>query len=121
MEEFGCWREAKRCDFVAIELARIRDDLGLEFFEQISPLLASVTSTSGLLRDLHDLFPIYRLRVHLVRDFLTVILPCLQKTLTDMDIYIDIKNTMPSATQWVYLNERLNGQGGQSLVTRFAM
>lgn len=121
MEEYGCWQEARRCDLMAVELARIRDDLGLEFFEQTSQLHASVTSTSGLLRDLHDLFPIYRPRLHLIRDYLTVLLPCLQKTLSDMDIYVDVKNTMSSATQWVYLHDRLNSQGGQTLVLRFAM
>lgn len=120
MEElFGCWQEARRCDRVAAELVRIRNTTELEFWDPVTVLLREVESTSRLLRDLHDLFPIYRPRVPIVIHYLTIILPCLQKTLRDMMIYID--NAIPAPTQWEYLNERLSNQGGIGLAPRFVM
>ena len=118
-ELFGCWQEARRCDRAATELYRIRDTIELEFWEAVTFLLREVESTSRLLRDLHDLFPIYKARVPIVIHYLTIILPCLQKTLRDMMIYID--NAIPAPTQWEYLNERLSNQGGMGLTPRFVM
>jgi hypothetical protein len=121
MEElFGCWREAQRCDRVATELLRIRSALNLDFYDHITELLREVESTSRLLRDLHDLFPIYKSRVPIVLYYLTVVLPCLQKTLRDMMIYVD-NDALPPGSQWVLLKERLSEQGGMALAARFVM
>lgn len=120
VELFGCWQEARRCDKIAMELSRIRSTTELEFWDRVTVLLREVESTSRLLRDLHDLFPIYKDRVPIVIYYLTVILPCLQKTLRDMLIYID-HDAIPAPMQWQLLNERLNGQGGMGLAPRFSM
>lgn len=121
MEElFGCWQEARRCDRVAGELLRIRSATELEFYNPITALLREVESTSRLLRDLHDLFPIYRSRVSIILHYLTVILPCLQKTLRDMLIYID-HEAIPAPRQWTLMMERLSDQGGMGLTPRFVM
>jgi hypothetical protein len=119
MEVSGCWREAQRCDLVARMLLRTRRELSADYLNHISDLLREVESTSRLLRDLHDLFPNYRSRVPIVLYYLTVILPCLSKTLRDMLIYID--NDLPPATQWVLMNERLSEQGGMAIAARFVM
>ena len=97
----GCWREAVRCDRVSEELLRIRSTTELEYYDHITDLLREVETTSRLLRDIHDLFPIYRSRVTIVTYYLTVILPCLQKTLRDMMIYINHEN-LPALTQVCY-------------------
>jgi len=120
MEVFGCWQEARRCDIAASQLLRIRQDLRLEFYEPITALLGGVEQISRLLRDLHDFVPIYRSRVPFVHYYLTVILPCLQRTLRDMDIYIG-NDMLPPARQWILMGERLNEQGGMTLPARFAM
>jgi len=120
VELFGCWQEARRCDRVATELLRIRATTDLDFFNPVTVLLREVETTSRLLRDLHDLFPIYKDRVPIVVYYLTVVLPCLQKTLRDMMIYID-HEAIPASTQWEILNERLNEQGGMGLAPRFVM
>jgi hypothetical protein len=118
-ELFGCWREAQRCDKVAVQLSRIRD-LNHDFRDNITAVLREVESASRLLRDLHDLFPIYRSRVPVVLYYLTVILPCLCKTLRDMTIYID-NESLPSRTQWILMTERMGEQGGTTLAARFVM
>jgi len=120
MEEFGCWREAQRCDRAAILLIRMRNELTTPFHTHITALLREIESTSRLLRDLHDLFPIYRSRAPIVVYYLTVLLPCLSKTLRDMMVYIDNEG-LEYPTQWTLMNERLSEQGGMPLVHRFVM
>jgi hypothetical protein len=117
MEEFGCWREAERCDRVTIQLVRIRHELTTA---EPTPLVAAVESTSRLLRDVHDLYPLYRARAPIVMYYLTLVLPCLCKTSRDMMVCIS-NEELPSPRQWALVNERLGDQGGMSLVDRFVM
>lgn len=119
-ELFGCWQEARRADRVATELLRIRATTDLEYYDRITALLREVETTSRLLRDLHDLFPIYRDRVSIILYYLTIILPCLQKTLRDMMIYID-HGALPPYRQWELMIDRLSDQGGMGLTPRFVM
>ena len=116
----GCWREAQRADRVAEGLLRTRTILDLEFYDQISAILREVESTSRLLRDLHDLFPIYRSRVPIIFYYLHVILPSLVRTLKEMKFYLDNDN-LPARTQWTLMSNRLNEQGGITLAARFAL
>ena len=118
-ELFGCWREASRCDKVATQLLRIRDS-NPDFWDHITALLREVGSASRLLRDLYDLFPIYRSRVPVVLNYIAVLLPCLCRTLRDMLIYVDNDSLAPRA-QWALLNERMGEQGGTTLAARFVM
>ena len=120
VEWYGCWLEARRCDRAATELLRIRNTTELAFWNPVTILLKEVETTSVLLRDLHDLFFIYRGRISIVLYYLTVILPCLQKTLRDMMIYID-HEAVPALTRWKLLNRRLDDQGGMGLAPRFVM
>lgn len=114
----GCWLEAARCDRVALILLRMRNDLMLPFHEHITALMRELELTSRLLRDLYDLLPMYKIRVHITLYYLNVILPCLAKTLRDMMIYID-NNQLSLPSQWTLMNERLGDQGGIPLVHRF--
>jgi hypothetical protein len=120
MEELGCWREAERCDRVASQLLRIRRELNGEFVKDISQLATEVESTSRLLRDVHDLFPLYRTRAPVVLYYLTLILPCLCKTSMDMTVYVT-NDELLSRRQWILMNERLGEQGGMPLSERFVM
>jgi len=120
MEEcFGCWQEARRADKVAAILLALRTALP-EYYENISAVLKEVESASRLLRDLYDLFPIYRSRVPVVLYYLNVILPTFQKTMRDMLIYID-NGDLPARTQWTLMSQRLSDQGGMTLAQRFVM
>ncbi|TVY46216.1 hypothetical protein LOCC1_G002527 [Lachnellula occidentalis] len=121
MEElFGCWQEAQRADKVAVFLLALRTALKPEYYENISAVLKEVESASRLLRDLYDLFPIYRTRVPVVIYYLNIILPTFQKTMRDMLIYID-NGELPARTQWTLMSQRLSDQGGTTLAQRFAM
>jgi hypothetical protein len=121
MEELlGCWREAQRADKISAHLLRIRNLVGLEFYDHISAVLREIESSSRLLRDLYDLFPIYRSRVPIILYYLNVILPSLCKTLQEMMVYID-NDVLPPKARWTLMNERLRDHGGMSLAARFVM
>ncbi|KAK0104621.1 hypothetical protein ONS95_004907 [Cadophora gregata] len=121
MEELlGCWREAQRADKAVVQLLRIRAVLDLEFYDHITAVLREIESTSRLLRDLYDLFPIYRSRVPIIIYYLDVILPSLERTIKNMMVYID-NDAFPARTQWTLTVERLGDQGGMSLPTVFVM
>ena len=96
-ELFGCWREAERADRVATALQHIRVVTGPEHTRHITAVMTQVDGASRLLRDLYDLFPIYRAWVPAVMYFLVVILPCIQRTMMDMMTYIDNGNLSPRA------------------------
>lgn len=52
--------------------------------------------------------------------YLQIILPCLCKTLRDVMVYLDNPGLSPRQ-QWVMMYADLNGEGGLTLVERFAM
>ncbi|KAH7330177.1 hypothetical protein BKA65DRAFT_565289 [Rhexocercosporidium sp. MPI-PUGE-AT-0058] len=116
----GAWREALRADKAVVELLRIRRELELEFYDHITAVLREIESTSRLLRDLYDLFPIYRSRVPIIIYYLDIILPSLERTIKNMMVYID-NDAFPARTQWTLMVERLGDQGGMSLPTRFVI
>lgn len=121
MEELlGCWREAQRADKVSTELLRIRKTLGLDFYDHITAMLREIESSSRLLRDLYDLFPIYKDRVPIIVYYLNVVLPSLCKTLSHMLIYVD-NPSLPARSQWVLMCERMEEQVGMTLVARHVM
>jgi hypothetical protein len=120
MEEPGCWREAERCDRVALQLLRIRREVTIDSYDEITRLLLEVEATSRLLRDVYDLFRLYRERTHVVEYYLTLVLTCLSKTARDMMLYIDNDGLLPGS-QWVLMNERLGDQGYMSLADRFVL
>jgi hypothetical protein len=120
MVELGCWQEAERCDRVATQLLRIRGEITSESFEEITQLVVEVEATSRILRDIYDLFRLYRARTPIVTYYLTLVLGCLQKTLRDMMIYIS-NDELLSGRQWVLMNERLGDQGDISLIERFVL
>jgi hypothetical protein len=94
MEELsGCWQEARRVDMIIVELLSLRTTLAPEFYEQITAAIEATEICSRLLRDIYDLFPIYRSRVPMLIYYLKVFLPSLQKTARDMKIYLDNTGT----------------------------
>jgi hypothetical protein len=118
--EFGCWHEAERCDRVALQLQRIRGQLIVDAYNDITRLLLEVEATSRLLRDVYDLFWLYRERAYVVEYYLNLILACLQRTLRDMMVYVD-NDGLPPGRQWVLMIENLGDQGYISLSDRFVL
>ncbi len=116
----GCWQEARRADKVADHLLRIRSEVDLEYYDNITAVLRNVESASRLLRDLYDLFPIYKPRVPIIVYYLNVCLPSLCQTMREMMLFLD-NQSLPPNRQWILMYERLTDQGAMGLPTRFIM
>jgi len=116
----GCWREAERADLVSMQLTRLKDLLGLELYDHISTVLREVDNISRLLRDLYDLFPIYRSRFPLVEYYLDIVLPSVQRTFKDMMIYVDNEG-LPPRTQWLMMIDRMNDLAHLTLASRLVV
>lgn len=119
-ELLGCWYEARRADNVTTHLIRIRNALDIEYYESITALVAEIESSSRLLKDLYDLFSIYRSRVPILINYLNLLLPPISKTFRDMLVYLD-NDSLPCQIQWILMVERLGNRGGMTLAATFVM
>jgi hypothetical protein len=86
------WREAQRVDKIAASLASLRATLDIELTDHIMAVFREVESTSRLLRDIYDLFPVYRSRVPIILYYLNVLLPSLSTSLKDIAFYLELNN-----------------------------
>lgn len=121
MEELlGCWYEAQRADKVAAHLIRIRAVLDLEYYEPISALAGEVESSSRLLRDLYDLFPIYKSRVGVIVYYLNLLLAPISVTLREMLVFLE-NDGLTFQKQWTLMLEKLGERGGMTLASTFVM
>lgn len=123
MEEelYGCWVEACRCDKVASLLLLLRSKNEVDdYYDNITILLREVESSSRLLRDLYDLFAIYRSRIPYIHYHLTVILPSMSKTMRDMMVFID-NDQLPTRLQWRLMGEKWLEESEMGLSNRFQM
>lgn len=119
-ETVGCWWEAKRCDDVAAALTRIRTSLDASAHADITNVINEVLHSGSLLRDLSDLLRIYRNRVSLVREFLGILLPCLERSVDDIRHHLGEKGVTFKQV-WMSITARMSREGGGSLYTRFIM
>lgn len=122
MEElYGCWQEARRCDKVATRLLLLRSKNEVDdYYDDITILLREVESSSRLLRDLYDLFAIYRSRIPYIHYYLTIILPSMSKTMRDMLVFID-NEQLPTRLQWTLMGEKWIESSELGLSNRFQM
>lgn len=120
-EPFRCWREAEKADDIVAQLTRIRRGLDPTFVEEVKDVVREIAKSSMLLRDLSDLFKIYRERVELVLTYLMILLPCLRRTLLDIkDIVGDLSHTTrPFQQIWTRILHVMSAEAGVSLRTRF--
>lgn len=117
----GCWHEARRADKVSglLLLLRTKNELD-DHYDRMTILLRDVELSSRLLRDLYDLFAIYRSRIPYIYYYLNVILPSMSKTMRDMMTYID-NDELPTRSQWTLMGERWPDVTEMGLSNRFQM
>ncbi|OBT91003.1 hypothetical protein VE02_00184 [Pseudogymnoascus sp. 03VT05] len=118
-ETVECWWLAKRSDDISSALSRIRISLSSASHASITNVINEILHSSSLLRDLSDLLRIYRDRVSLVRQFLGILLPCLDRSVEDIRYLLGEKGSFRQV--WGGIVERMGGEGGGSLYTRFIM
>ncbi|OBT79163.1 hypothetical protein VF21_01791 [Pseudogymnoascus sp. 05NY08] len=118
-ETVECWWLAKRSDDISSALSRIRISLSSTSHATITNIINEILHSSSLLRDLSDLLRIYRDRVSLVRGFLGILLPCLDRSVEDIRYALGGKGSL--RVVWGGIVEGMGGEGGGSLYTRFIM
>jgi hypothetical protein len=116
-----CWREAERAYDIAAALHRIKSEVDILLVNEVAEVTRQIWLASTLLRDLYDLFPFYRQRGHYLLDYLSVILPCLRRTLQDLRYHIGNYPAHSFERIWIDIDEDFQRQSDVSLRTRFTL
>lgn len=114
----GCWREAERAEDIAAALYRIRLEVDSLLLDDVEDVMAQVQFSSRLLRDLYDLSPIYKVRAHIIQEYLAVLLPCYKRTLQDIFHHLG-DPALPFQQIWINLYNQLSIGDGVPLGDRF--
>ncbi|KAJ9138539.1 hypothetical protein NKR19_g7821 [Coniochaeta hoffmannii] len=117
----GCCREAERAELTALSLDGLRMVLPESFHGHMIMVSEEIRNGSLLLRDLADRSQVHIARVPVVLDHLNVLLPCLSRSLRDIQTYIDDK-TLSREIRWRKMyNEMTEETGGLPLPQRFGL
>ncbi|RYP44856.1 hypothetical protein DL768_008719 [Monosporascus sp. mg162] len=117
----GCHREAHRANIVAIQLQGLRAALPEHYYAHLDTLIREIHIGSKLLRDIGDQLLVHIPRVPQVVDYLNILLPCLCKSLRDINTYYNDR-TMTKEKRWRYLYNKMGAEHpGILLPARFSM
>ena len=117
----SCGREAERAAVVAAALDQLREALPESFHGHLIALAGGVRDSSRRLRDLAEYSQSHIERVPLVLDYLTVILPCMYRTLNDIMSYYEDR-TLTRENRWRKMYHNMAEEaGGVPLPQRFVL
>lgn len=117
----GCCREAERADLVSMGLDQLRLALPESFHGHMIAVVEEMRNSARLLRDLADRSQIHISRVPIVLDYLTVVLPCLCRTLRDITAYYEDK-TLTREIRWRKMYHKMADEAdGLLLPHRFVL
>src|SRR5690606_18680169 len=85
----ACMREAERCELVGQGLEGLRNALPEKYHAHMAALGEEIRVSGRILRDLMGRSQTSFTRVPVILEYLNVILPCLSKTLYDIDGHIE--------------------------------
>jgi hypothetical protein len=120
-EPLACWWEAERAYDIAAALYRIKSEVDTLLVNEVAEITKQIWLASKLLRDLYDLFPFYSERGHYLSAYLSVILPCLRRTLQDIRYHIGSYPAHSFERIWIDLDADFQRQSDVSLRGRFAL
>lgn len=116
-----CCREADRANDVARSLDLLRAALPESFHSHLIALTEEIRAASGLLRGLADRSQMHMNRVPFMTNYLSVLLPCLSRSLQDITKYYEDK-TLTRETRWRKMYNEMTGEaGGLPLPQRFVL
>lgn len=117
----GCCREAERSDLTALRLDGLRAALPESFHGHMIVVSEEIRNGSIILRDLADRSQVHIVRVPVVIDYLSVVLPCLSKSLRDIITYIEDK-TLSREIRWRKMYNKMTEEAsGLPLPQRFVL
>ncbi|KAF7536881.1 hypothetical protein G7054_g4189 [Neopestalotiopsis clavispora] len=117
----GCWHEAERADRVAGSLDILRQHIPPDMRALLLDLITQIIFTSHNLRDITDHSQVHMTRVPWVNDYLNVLLPCLARTLQDIEGYYSNPDESRSRRWRRMYNEMSEELHGTSLLSRFVL
>ncbi|RDA94106.1 hypothetical protein CP533_6590 [Ophiocordyceps camponoti-saundersi (nom. inval.)] len=114
----GCCLEAERSDIVAFKLEGLRFALN-ETNYHLTAVIDEIRVGSRILREVADMSQIHRNRVPLILDPLNVILPCLSRSLRDVNAHYDDRSRS-KVNRWRHMYHSMTNEvGGVPLSSRF--
>lgn len=117
----GCCHEADRCDTVAFLLEGLRRSLPENLQPHLAGLTGEITNTCRSLRDLVDLVQVQKAKVPAVIEDINVILPCLVKTLQDIETFYRDRS-ISKEQRWKRMYHELSTElHGTTLPARFIL
>ncbi|KAL2178632.1 uncharacterized protein P884DRAFT_276534 [Thermothelomyces heterothallicus CBS 202.75] len=117
----GCCREADQADIVARGLDQLRAALSESFHGHLIALAGEIRDSSRLLRSLADCSQVYITRVPFMTNYLSILLPCLSRTLKDIVTYYEEK-TLTREIRWRKMYNKMTEEaGGLPLPQRFVL
>lgn len=117
----GCCHEAERAQRVGLELEGLRNSLPETFHPHLTGVIDEIYKTSQLLRDLADKSQVHMSRVPTVMDYLNVVLPCLSRSLRDINKFIEDRSITKERRWRKMYNDMSRELPGTSLSARFIM
>lgn len=117
----GCCHEAERAERVAVGLEGLRQALPETLHPHLTGLISEIYTTCHRLRDLADQSQVHMARVSVVTEYINILLPCLSRTLIDIEAHYSDK-TISRDRRWrkMYF-EMGNELPGTTLPARFIM
>ena len=85
----GCALEAQRAETVALQLEGLGNSLNESSLVHMALIIDEMHWTAAFLRELADYSQIHQDRIPIVLNHLNVILPCLSRTLRDIQRYVE--------------------------------
>ncbi|KAH8204223.1 hypothetical protein TruAng_001643 [Truncatella angustata] len=117
----GCCQEAARVQTVTRELEHLRMALPLQYHAHMILLIDGLQTTRHRLGDIIDSSQLYMIRVEVIIEYLNIVLPCLQRTLMDIERYYNDK-TRSKINRWRAMYHEMGDElPGTTLPSRFIM
>lgn len=117
----GCFWEAERCELVSYGLEGLRNALPEHYHAHMSVLAEEIRASGLVLRDLMDRTQAHVPRVPVLLEYLNIILPCLSKTLCDIDGYIEDRSVSKEIRWRKMYNKMTDEVGGIPLPQQFVL
>ncbi len=117
----GCSREAHRAELAASCIDSLRSFLPYSLHPPMTSLADEVRKSARLLRELMDRSQLHTLRVPVVIGYLNVLLPCLCRSLRDMNAYYEDK-ALSKEIRWRTMYHKMTDEAaGLPLPQRFML
>lgn len=117
----GCALEAQRADTVALQLEGLGNSLTESSIGHLAIIVEEIHWIAAFLRELADYSQIHQDRIPIVLNHLNVVLPCISRTLRDIQGYIENKS-MTKRNRWRTMYHEMKEEAdGIELAQRFSI